>query len=380
MIRPLTALAALALALGATVAAAQSITRPHSGDNQPASVSQWIGLVQVTVDYSSPDVHAPNGEDRTGKIWGGLVPYGLHDLGFNGCKECPWRAGANRNTVFTVSHDVEVEGHKLPAGRYGLHMIAGPEQWTVIFSKNATSWGSYTYDPAEDQLRVTVQPAAAEYREWLTYDFTDRRPDRATLALRWEKLEVPVRIAVPDINDLYVSQIKRELRDNDGYTWINWVAAAEFCLDRRTHLADGLWFADRAVNWEGAGVRNFRTLSTLARAQLANGKKDEAAKTIAVALEPQGASVFEVHGFARGLQAQGENRLALTVFESNAKRHPNAWPVNLGLARGYSGVGDMKKAVQYARKALPQAPDDLNRRNIESLIQQWEKPAVSGTH
>ena len=368
----------LAALVCAAAASAQSITRPTSGDNQKASVSQWIGPVRVTVDYSSPDVHGPGGEDRTGKIWGGLVPYGLHDLAFNDCKQCPWRAGANRNTVFTVSHDVMVEGQKLPAGAYGLHMLADPEEWTVIFSKNSTSWGSYSYDPAEDALRVKVKPAKSEYHEWLTYEFTDRQPDKTTVALKWENLQVPVRIAVDGIEDLYVAQMKRELRDFDGFSWVNLVAAADYCLGHKTHPRDALWFADRAVNWQGAGVANFQTLTTLARAQLANGMKDDAARTIARALSPADATVLQVHQFGRGLQAQGENQLALTVFENNAKKHPNTWPVNLGLARGHSALGDKQKAIAFARKALPQAPDELNRKNIESLIAQWEKPA--GTH
>ena len=111
--------AVLALALGlaacAMSASAQTITQPFSGDNQKASVTQWIGPVKVTIDYSSPDVHGPGGEDRAGKIYGegAVVPYGLHDLGFNNCKQCPWRAGANQNTVFEVSHDVLIEGQKL---------------------------------------------------------------------------------------------------------------------------------------------------------------------------------------------------------------------------------------------------------------------------
>lgn len=376
--RTLSSLACSALlALVVTSAArAQTITQPFSGDNQAASVTQWIGPVKVTVDYSSPDVHGPGGEDRRGKIWGGLVPYGLHDLGFNDCKQCPWRGGANQNTVFSVSHDVTIEGQPLKAGRYGLFFIADPAEWTVIFSSVSTSWGAYTYDPAEDVLRVKVKPAKSEYREWLTYEFTDRQPDKATVALAWEELAVPIRIAVPDVDDIYVAQIKRELRDRHGYSWFNWMAAAEYCRDRKTHLKDGLWFAEQAVGWEGVGTANFQTLTVLAQLQMANGMKDEAAKTIQRAMEPRAGTVLQMHQFARSLQAQGENALALTVFQANAKQHPNAWPVNLGLARGYFGVGDRTKAVSYAKKALPQAPDELNRKNIEGLIQQWSAPAA----
>jgi len=124
--------------LAAGVASAQtSITLPPSGDNQKASVTQYLGPVKVTIDYSSPKVHSPiNGEDRRGKIWGTLVPYGMTNLGFGTCKECPWRVGANENTVFTVSNDVKIEGQTLPAGSYGLHMIPGQDEWTIIFSKN----------------------------------------------------------------------------------------------------------------------------------------------------------------------------------------------------------------------------------------------------
>jgi Protein of unknown function (DUF2911) len=205
---------------------AQSITLPPDGDNQRAEVIQQIGLVRAAVEYGSPDVHAPNGEDRRGKIWGGLVPWGEHDLGFNN-RRGPWRAGANENTVFSVSHDVTIDGKPLAAGRYGLHMLAGEREWTIIFSKNSTSWGSFSYDPKEDALRITVKPEKAPYREWLTYDFSDRRPDRATVALLWEELRVPFTIAVPDMAALYIDNMRRDLRNAPGFRWQSWNAAAQ---------------------------------------------------------------------------------------------------------------------------------------------------------
>jgi hypothetical protein len=137
-------LAAIALLI-ATVASAQGpLTQPPDGDNQHATVIQHLGLVTVTIDYHSPDVHAPNGSDRRGNIWGKLVPYGTTDEAFGTCSECPWRAGANENTTFEVSHDVKIEGQPLPAGKYALFMIAGPEEWTLVFSKNSHSWGAFS--------------------------------------------------------------------------------------------------------------------------------------------------------------------------------------------------------------------------------------------
>ena len=87
-----------------------------------------------------------------------------------------------------------IEGKPLPKGTYGLHMIPGENEWTVIFSRNSTSWGSFTYDQAEDAIRVTVKPQTAEFHEALTYDFDDVTPDSSVVTLRWEKVAVPFKV------------------------------------------------------------------------------------------------------------------------------------------------------------------------------------------
>jgi hypothetical protein len=369
-----TTIAALALAaLLAANAVAQGISTPPSGDNQKSSVSQNIGLVQVKIDYNSPDVHAPNGDDRRGKIWGTLVPYGLTNLGFGTCKECPWRAGANENTVFTVSGDVMVEGQPLPAGSYGLFMIAAaePEEWTVIFSKNNASWGSFFYDEKEDALRVKVKPSKAEYHEWLTYEFTDRHPDKATAALKWEDLQVPFTITVDDQTDRYLARIREELRNSPGFNWQNWVAAAQYALQEK-RPNDALEFAEAAVSRMFVAEENFQTLSTLGMAQEAAGKTTEAAASREKAINHPTASAADIHQYGRQLLAQGKKADALRVWELNAKRYPNAWPVNVGLARGYSAVGRYKEALKYAKLALAQAPDGLNKQTLTDGIKKLE--------
>lgn len=359
--------------LCASIATAQ-ITTPPDGDNQKASVTQYIGLVAVTIDYNSPDVHAPNGQDRTGKIYGtDVVHYGMRDETFGTCKECPWRAGANQNTVFTVSHDVKIEGQPLPAGRYGLHMVAAapPEDWTVIFSKNSTSWGSYFYDPAEDALRVKVKPSKSEYHEWLTYEFDDRKPEKATVALKWENLQVPFTISVDNPTDLYMSKIHNELRTNTGFNWQAWANAAGYALQSR-RPKEALEFAQGAVSAPFIGQENFRTLNTLADAQAMSQMPAESKTTREKALNHASATAIDLHQYARQLLNRGEKDEALRVWELNAKRHPNAWPVNVGLARGYSAVGRYKDALKYARLALAQAPDDLNRKTLEDGIKKLE--------
>ena len=357
------------------ILAAQAITLPPNGDNQKSSVTQHIGPVKVTVDYNSPDVHAPNGEDRRGKIWGtDVAHYGFRDEAFGTCSQCPWRAGANENTVFTVSHDVKIEGQPLPAGKYGLHVAVGKENepWTLIFSKNHASWGSYYYDPAEDALRVSVKPAKSEYNEWLTYEFTDRKPDQATVALKWEDLQLPWTIKVDNVTDLYLAQIRDDLRSNRGFQWQNWVAAAQYALQAR-RPKEALEFADVAVNRQFVGQENFQTLNTLAAAQDAAGKSADATATREKAINHRSAGPTEIHGYGRQLLNQGKKEDALRVWELNAKRHPNTWPVHVGLARGYSAVGRYKDALKHAKLALAQAPDDLNRRTLEAGIKKLEE-------
>ena len=361
------------LASRVALAGAQGLTLPPNGDNPQASVMQAIGPVRVTIEYSSPRV-VRGSNDRHGKIWGELVPYGLSDLGFNGCKECPWRGGANENTIFTVTHEVKVQGQKLPAGRYGLHFIPGKEEWTVIFSKDADSWGSFWYDPAQDALRVTTKPAKSDYHEWLTYEFPTREADKVTAALEWEDLQIPLAISVDNVNELWVDGMRRDLRTWAGFFWQNWVQAANFCATNKVNLPEGLKWAERAVSdpYSG-GQENFATLSTLARLQDLNGKHDEAKQTFEKAINHRSAGPTDIHQAARGLLADGKKEEAMRVFQLNARKFPDQWPVHVGLMRGYSAMGDQKKALAEAKLALAQAPDPANKKNLEGLVKQLEE-------
>lgn len=362
-----------ALVLVATPAVAQRLTLPPSGANQKASVIQHLGLVEVRIDYSSPDVTGPQGQDRRGKIWGQLVPYGMTDLGFGTAEESPWRAGANENTVFTVSHDVLVEGEPLAAGSYGLHMVADPEEWTIIFSNDSTSWGSFSYDPADDALRVKVKPEPAPFREWLTYDFFDRQLDHATAALLWEELRVPFTIEVPDINQLYVEQIRRELKNSPGFAWTNLVAAANFAARNKIALEEALGWADRAISAPYIGNENFTTLAAKVQVLTALGRDEEATELMLQAVGHPTANATQVHGYGRVLQSQGRTEDAIRVFKLNAERHGDEWPVHVGLARAYSAQGDYEKALVHARKAREQAPDPGNQANLDRAIEVLEE-------
>src|SRR5499433_234388 len=160
-INRLTAGIALALGLLAVDLQAQELSElslPPNGMNPKAEVSQWIGLVKVTIAYHSPNVHGPAGRDRAGHIWGELVKYGLFDDGFGPSTAAPWRAGANETTTVSFSHDVTIGDKSVRAGTYGLFLEIQPSgPWTWILSTQ-TGWGAYQYDPKYDVVRVAATP------------------------------------------------------------------------------------------------------------------------------------------------------------------------------------------------------------------------------
>lgn len=353
----------------------QTLSTPPNGDNQKASVTQYIGsLVTVTVDYSSPDVTAPDGTDRKGQIWGQLVPYGFTDLGFGNRNPAPWRAGANENTTITFSHDVEVEGKPIGAGTYGLHIaVAESGPWTIIFTNRNDAWGSFYYDESMDALRVEVGPQRSTYTEWLTYEFVDRKPTQATLAMKWEEKMLPFTIEVPNINALYVKAFEEELMGGAGFFWQNWQAAANWCLQNDFALDKALVWAEQAVSAPFFGNENFNTLSTKANVLEKMGNVAEAEAIMQRALDHPATTVFQVHQYGRQLISRGKHESALEVFKRNAKRFPDTWPVNVGLARGYSAMGDYKTALKHAKIALQKAPDQLNKDALTAAVSNLEK-------
>jgi tetratricopeptide (TPR) repeat protein len=374
-------LALLALAaLADAPLAAQLAFLPPPGDNQVAEVTQHMGPVAVTVRYSSPDVHSPTGEDRAGHIWGELVPWGIAPNpfypGYGTAEQIPWRGGANMNTTVRFSHDVTVEGQPLAAGTYGLHFLAGPEQWVVIFSHDSNNWGSFFYEPAHDALRVTVKPEAAEYREWLAYDFLDRQLESTVLALHWERLRVPIRVAVPDMTGLLVSLIDEALgggKPGSGI-WQNWNSAAQVLLARQARPEKALEYAQQA-NGPFNGGPNFQTLSTLSQAQAANGQEAEAEATFALAIAHPAATANQLHQAGRQLVAQGKKETAMKVFQANFDRFQGDWPTEVGMTRGLSALGRYAEALEHAKKALAQARernDTVNTTSLEAMIPKLE--------
>jgi tetratricopeptide (TPR) repeat protein len=342
----------LALAFSLTSAQAQFKNGSQATElnlprlSQRGVTTQTIGISTVTLNYSRP---LADGRE----IWGKIVPYGK-----------VWRAGANENTTITFSDDATIEGKPLPAGAYGLHMIPDKDQWTIIFSKNSTSWGSFSYDEKEDALRVTVKPSTDQSFDTLTYTFDDVKPDSALATLRWEKVAVPFRVSF-DVKEITLKSIRNQLRSVGGFTWAGYDEAANWCLDNNYDL-------EEALKWEDTSIQNeprFENWETKSRLLAAMGKKEEAAQALATAFSK--ADATQLYVYARGLQRAGDTKRAFEIYPRVSQKDPNHWLSHLAQARIASKNGDYATASKQMKQAIADAPD-ANKPFLEPMLAKLE--------
>ncbi len=352
---------------------ASELSLPPNGANERAEVSQWIGPVKVSIAYHSPNVHGGTGADRTGHIWGELVKYGFFDEGLGPSRATPWRAGANETTTITFSHDVKVEGKELKAGTYGLFLeLEKDKPWVWIFSNNSTGWGSFQYDPKDDVLRVSTNPQAVPYTEFLTYGFDERRPDSAVAFLQWENKRIPFKIEVPNVNELYVAEMRNELKSWPGFKYQSWQTAAQFCASHKINLDEALIWADKALTepFKGPsrGHVDSSTLATKASVLQAMGRDSEADAIIDQALALPETDVVRIFIYAASLPP-GRAARALEISKANQQHHPEEqfWTY-LGLAQAYTAVGDKGNAIKNWEIALLNVPP-----NARGSVPTYEK-------
>jgi hypothetical protein len=337
--------------LGASFGQAQTATSETLMLNLPrqsqhAMVSQRIGVTDITVNY-----HRPLANGR--QIWGKVVPYGQ-----------VWRAGANENTTITFTDPVTIEGQALDKGTYGLHMIPGEHDWTIIFSKNSTSWGSFTYKQDEDSLRVNVKPQTADAHDALAYDFDDVKTDSAVVTMRWDKVAVPFKVAV-NVNDIVTAAIHRQLHGLNQYYWEGWDDAAGYFLANKINLDEALNDEDLSIqaeerydNW----MNKSRILEAMNRKEDATAARDKALGM---------ANALQLYVYGRQLQGDKKQDDALAIYRSNAKKFPDYWTSHLGLARVYSAQGDFDNAVKEIKLSLTGAPD-ANKTALEGYVKRLQ--------
>ena len=221
-----------------------------------ATVSQYVGVTKITVDYSSPGV-------KERKIWGELVPY-----------EEIWRTGANEATTITFSDPVKVNGNQLPAGTYGIHTIPGVNEWEIIFSKDTKVDGPVAFDEKKEALRLKVKPEENPFTERMMFTITDMTENSAKVNLSWEKLKVSFNVDV-NTHELTLQ------RARDAFNWNQLMSAATYCLQNNVNLDEGYkWIqASTLIN------ENYWNQRIKAQYLAKMDKKEEAVATMEKAID-----------------------------------------------------------------------------------------------
>jgi tetratricopeptide (TPR) repeat protein len=344
MLRRLTLLLLIPFVLAAASAYAQAppLTLPDD-PSQQATATQRIGLTDLTISYHRPAV-------RGRQIWGTLVPYGE-----------VWRAGANENTVLTLTSAARVGGQEVPAGSYGLHMIPAAADWTVILSRESTAWGSFFYDAKQDAARFSVTPRTVDHQEHLAYAFDDPSADSVILTLRWEKLAVSIPIGV-DTPAVVVESLRRELHGMPGFFWQSYARAATWSARHGVNLEEAQAWADRAISMN----RNFTTLRAKAAVLEKTGDAAGAAALREQALTRATEAEMNVYGYEL-LQA-GSIDQAIGVFRGNVDKYPDSWNVYDSLGEALAAKGDKAAARAQYEKALSMVQDETNRKRIHVIL------------
>jgi tetratricopeptide (TPR) repeat protein len=346
---------------------AQMLQLPDGGVNPKSTAGRRVGVTDIEIHWNAPGV-----KGREGNIWGtSIAPYDFTVLGFGSNVSSPWRAGANESTTMSFSSDVTINGKPLPAGNYGFFIALYPDSCTLIFNKNTSGWGSYFYNSKLDVLRVTTrqQKDVKESKERLNYTFSNQTDRSVEVALEWEKWRIPFKVEV-DLLNTTLASIQSQLSGAMGFDPPSLEAAATWCLQNNINFEQALGWINVVVDPNMGRVNTFSALSTKAGLLVKLNKKDEADKIMQTALE--NASVLEMHSYGRQLLAEKKVKEAMVIFEKNHKKYKGAWPTNWGMMRGYSAMGDYKKALEYARLALAQAPNEENKKFIEQAIKTLE--------
>lgn len=284
------ALSSVMIAVAASLAFAQQPPKVRLPQASPsATVSQTIGITDISITY-----HRPSVRGRT--VWGDIpsekvaalikansvAPTASEEGTIDGApgsgKEYPlapnghvWRAGANEATTFKVSDDVLINGQKLAAGAYSLHMIPGKDEFTVIFNKTADQWGSYRYDAKQDALRVKSKPEwKTESQEMLSYEIPAVGLNTAKVVLRWEKIAVPFTVEVPNQDSLVRSKIDALVAANPTDWQVPLAVGNAYFNDDK--LEDALAWVEKSIKVK----ETFANLRTKASVLFSMGKKPEA--------------------------------------------------------------------------------------------------------
>lgn len=355
-------LSCLCLIIGISDLKSQALRTPDT-TNTVCLTGRRLGVTEIEIHYSAPGV-----KGREGKIYGtSIVPFGYEVLGYGSTVASPWRAGADECTTMSFSTDVFINGKKLPAGKYAFFIEVQKDSSVLIFNENTKAWGSYFYRKELDVLRVsTVQEKnLPNLQERLQYSLANQTDHSVDINLDWERWRFPIHLQV-DLKTTVLESIREQMSGAIGFDPGSLEAAARWCVSNDTNYAEALNWINSAVDPALGGRNSFGPLSIKAAILKKLGKEKEADEIVKAAID--NASIMELHTYGRQLLVEKKLTEAFEVFQKNFAKNKGAWPTNAGMMRIYSVMGNYKKALEHAKAAVAQAPDEQNKKFLEAAV------------
>jgi len=151
--------------------------------SEAATVSQTIDGTTITIDYSRPSLR---GRDVHVDLFGDQIPWGQ-----------AWTPGANTATTIASTKDFVISGAPVPAGRWSVWMVPGPEDWELVLDPRDDLYHTAHPMPADDQIRVGIESRrTSDSAETLSWTFTTVRRDGAELRMQWGDIAVDLVVEV----------------------------------------------------------------------------------------------------------------------------------------------------------------------------------------
>jgi hypothetical protein len=255
-----------------------------------ASISQTIGLTDITISYHRPAVNQR-------KIWGGLVPYNE-----------TWRAGANENTTITFSTPATVGG-QLPAAP-GLHMLPGEKDWSVMLELGLHRVGKLQL---RRQGRRRPLPGHADGDHGLRgaarvpLRGPDRQRGERRAALGEASGLLPITV---DSKAVVIDSLNKQLRRAPRFGWQGWNQAAQWAVNHDADLDQAMAWSDHSMSL----ATNFTNLRT--RAQIVEEGRHEDGRRAA---RPRAEDRERERDEPVRLSAAGEKKQdeAIAIFRKN---------------------------------------------------------------
>jgi len=323
-----------------------NVTYPEN--SKMAEVSNTIGITEIRIKY-----HRPGAKNRV--VFGELIPYNKI-----------WRAGANESTTISFQDSVTVNGNKMAPGIYGIHMIPGVDEWTIIFSTNHNQWGSFYYDESEDALRINVVPRSAPHQELLKYDFENIANNSLEVELKWGVTKVSFEVEVDEVSTT-LAVMRDELRTLPRFRWHGNREAAMYCWIKDVNYVEATDWIDRSIRLD----KNFKNLYIKALLEKMGGNQATFNKLM-TEVQTMGEEKDFMYMAMEVLGHHNNPAKATELFDYAIKYYPESSQIRSQLANAYGLVGEQEKARETLRMASTLAKSERDHKLVNTIKRRFQ--------